>query len=208
MDRFVFQAGGGADAAYTHAVVTRAWLQAQRRARAARRDHHLDPGAPLQRRDRRCRRLQGRDADAGGGRLPVGRSAQGGRLEPHRRPDDQQPGRHGHLQPAHRRVGADRPRGWRPRLLRSRQLQRRHGQDPRAPSSASTPACSCCTRPSARPRAAAARPSAPMAARPSWRRSCRRPVVVEEGGRYRLDQRPAARAPARCASSGAMSHRW
>ena len=29
MDRFVFQAGGGADAAYTHAVVTRAWLQAR-----------------------------------------------------------------------------------------------------------------------------------------------------------------------------------
>ena len=29
MDQFVFQAGGGADAAYTHAVVTRAWLQAR-----------------------------------------------------------------------------------------------------------------------------------------------------------------------------------
>ena len=29
MDQFVFQAGGGADAAYTHAVVTRAWLQAK-----------------------------------------------------------------------------------------------------------------------------------------------------------------------------------
>jgi glycine dehydrogenase subunit 2 len=27
MDRFVFQAGGGADAAYTHCAVTRAWLQ-------------------------------------------------------------------------------------------------------------------------------------------------------------------------------------
>ncbi len=29
MDQFVFQAGGGADAAYTHAVVTRAWLAAK-----------------------------------------------------------------------------------------------------------------------------------------------------------------------------------
>ena len=29
MDRFVFQAGGGADAAYTHAVVIRAWLEAR-----------------------------------------------------------------------------------------------------------------------------------------------------------------------------------
>ena len=36
MDRFVFQAGGGADAAYTHAVVTRAWLEA--RGELGRRD--------------------------------------------------------------------------------------------------------------------------------------------------------------------------
>ena len=41
MDRFVFQPGGGADAAYTHACVTRAYLAARGRARAARRgDHH------------------------------------------------------------------------------------------------------------------------------------------------------------------------
>ena len=84
-------------------------------------------------------------------------------------------------------MGADRPRGGRARLLRPRQLQRRDGQDPRAASSASTPACTCCTRPSARPRAAAGRRSAPMAARRSWRRSCPAPVVVEEASRYRLD---------------------
>ena len=29
MARFVFQPGGGADAAYTHACVTRAWLAAR-----------------------------------------------------------------------------------------------------------------------------------------------------------------------------------
>lgn len=36
MDQFVFQAGGGADAAYTHCAVTRAWLQA--RGELGRRD--------------------------------------------------------------------------------------------------------------------------------------------------------------------------
>jgi glycine dehydrogenase subunit 2 len=36
MDQFIFQPGGGADAAYTHAVVTRAWLQA--RGELCRRD--------------------------------------------------------------------------------------------------------------------------------------------------------------------------
>jgi glycine cleavage system protein P-like pyridoxal-binding family len=44
----------------------------------------------------------------------------------------------------------------------------------RRANSASTPACSCCTRPSARRRRAAARPSAPMAARRSWRPTCPR----------------------------------
>ena len=39
----------------------------------ARRDHHLDPGAPLQPRHRGRRRLQGRHAAPGGERLPVAR---------------------------------------------------------------------------------------------------------------------------------------
>ena len=47
-----------------------------RRARAARRGHHDDPGAPVQRRDRRGRRVQGDHAAARGGRLSVaGRAA-------------------------------------------------------------------------------------------------------------------------------------
>ena len=85
MDQFMFQAGGGADAAYTHAVVTRAWLAGQRRARPARRDRHLHPGPPLQCRHRRRRRIQGGDPDAGGGRLPVRGRAEGRGLQPHRR---------------------------------------------------------------------------------------------------------------------------
>ncbi len=42
MDRFVFQPGGGADAAYTHACVTRAYLAARGElGSATRRDHHV-----------------------------------------------------------------------------------------------------------------------------------------------------------------------
>ena len=85
-----------------------------RRARAAQRDRHLDPGPPLQRRHRRRRRVQGDYPDARGGRLPLPRRAEGRRLQSHRGADDQQPRRHGHLQPAHQGVGADRPRGGRP----------------------------------------------------------------------------------------------
>ena len=73
MDQFVFQAGGGADAAYTHCCVTRAYHQAKRPARRARRDHHLDPGPSLQCGDRRGRRLQGRDPAARGERLSLAR---------------------------------------------------------------------------------------------------------------------------------------
>ena len=51
-----------------------------RRARPARRDHHHDPGPPLQPGDRGGRRLQGGHADAGGERLPVARGAEGRRL--------------------------------------------------------------------------------------------------------------------------------
>ena len=44
----MFQAGGGADAAYTHACVTRGWFAAPGELGAARRDRHLDPGPSLQ----------------------------------------------------------------------------------------------------------------------------------------------------------------
>ena len=62
MARFVFQPGGGAAAAYTHACVTRAWLAARGELGHARRGDHDDPGAPVQRRDGRGRRLRGRHA--------------------------------------------------------------------------------------------------------------------------------------------------
>ena len=131
MDQFVFQPGGGADAAYTHAVVTRAWLQA--RGELGQRDEII---TSIQ-----AHPCNAATAAAAGFKVvtlmleedgyPSVEALQGRRLRPHRRPDDQQPRRHGHLQPAHRGMGADRERGRRPRLLRPRQLQRRHGQDPR-----------------------------------------------------------------------------
>ena len=64
MDRFVFQAGGGADAAYTHVCVTRAYHQA-RGELEQRNEIYIDPGPSVQRRDRGGSRLQGRDLDAG-----------------------------------------------------------------------------------------------------------------------------------------------
>ena len=110
MDQFVFQAGGGADAAYTHACVTRAYHAVARRARAAQRDHHDDPGAPVQRGDGRRGGLQRHHAPARGGRLPVARR----RCAPPSRdrtaalmvnnPDDM-----GIYNPAHQGVGRDRP---------------------------------------------------------------------------------------------------
>ena len=60
MDRFVFQAGGGA-ARRVHPRLRDPRLpRGARRARPARRGHHHDPGAPLQRGHRGGRRLQGR----------------------------------------------------------------------------------------------------------------------------------------------------
>ena len=128
MDAFVFQAGGGA-ARRLHPRLCHARLPRRaRRARAARRDHHDDPGAPVQRRDGGRGRLQGRHAAAGGERLPVARRAQGRGLRAHGVADDQQPRRHGHLQPRDRQVGRDRARRRRALLLRPRQLQRRDGE--------------------------------------------------------------------------------
>ena len=123
-----------------------------RRARAARRDRHHDPGAPVQPGHGRGGRVQGRHAAARGERLPVARRAQGGGVGAHRLADDEQPRRHGHLQPRDREVGRGRARRGRALLLRPRQLQRRDGEDQGRATSASTPACTCCTRPSARRR--------------------------------------------------------
>ena len=57
---------------------------------AARRDRDFDPGASLQRRHRCGCRVQGGDADAGGERLPFGEALEGCRVRPHRGADDQQ----------------------------------------------------------------------------------------------------------------------
>ena len=106
MDQFVFQAGGGAEASFTHACVTRAYHAARGELEPADRGHHDDPGAPLQR-GHGCRGgIQGRDAADRGGRLSVAGRPARGRFRANRRADGRQPGRHGHLQPAHHGMGA------------------------------------------------------------------------------------------------------
>ena len=189
---FVFQPGGGADAAYTHACITRAYHAARGELGSATRS------SPRSRRTRATR-------DGRGGRLRASSRCRSRRTatrrstrceaavsRPHRRADGQQPRRHGHLQPAHQAVGRDRPRGRRPGLLRPRQLQRRDGPASARASSASTPACSCCTRRSARRRAAAARRSAPTAAARSWSPFLPRPLVAPRRRRLPARARRAA----------------
>ncbi len=106
MDQFVFQAGGGAHAAYTHAVVTRAYHAA--RGELAQRDeivttiqaHPCNPAT----------------AHAAGFKVvtlpleengyPSLEALKAARLGADGRADGQQPGRHGDLQPRDRRVGA------------------------------------------------------------------------------------------------------
>ena len=79
MDQFIFQPGGGADAAYTMtACVTRAYWAARGELGHARRGRHLDPGASLQPGDRRGGRLQGHHPAARGERLSLARRARGG----------------------------------------------------------------------------------------------------------------------------------
>ena len=75
MDQFVFQAGGGADAAYTHACVTRAYHASRGELEQRNEIDHDDPGAPVQRGDGRRGGLQRHHAAARGGRLPVARGA-------------------------------------------------------------------------------------------------------------------------------------
>ncbi len=106
MDQFVFQAGGGADAAYTNAVVMREYFRARGELARAQRNHHLDPGASVQCGDGGGGRLQGGHADAGGERLSVDRGAEGSGRAAHRRALHQQSRRHGHLQSQHQGMGA------------------------------------------------------------------------------------------------------
>ena len=131
MDQFVFQAGGGADAAYTHACVTRAY--------------HASRGE-LEQRNEVITTIQAHPCNAAtaaaagfnvitlpleeGGypSLDALRAAVSNRTAALMVAE---PRRHGHLQPRHRRVGRHRPRGRRPLLLRPRQLQRGHEQGAR-----------------------------------------------------------------------------
>ena len=106
MDRFTFQAAGGADAAYTHVCVTRGWLEAT--GQLGQRDeivtsiqaHPCNPAT----------------AAAGGFKVITLLLEEGGypsldalkaACRPaHRGADDQQSRRHGHLQPADGGMGA------------------------------------------------------------------------------------------------------
>jgi glycine dehydrogenase subunit 2 len=90
MDQFVFQPAGGADAAYTHACVTRGYFAAKKQ--LEERDHLYHPDPPLQPGHSRDGGIQRYHAAAGGKRLPVDRGAEGGVVEPHCSADGQQPG--------------------------------------------------------------------------------------------------------------------
>ena len=91
MDAFVFQPGGGAHAAYTHAVITRAYHAA--RGELAQRDEVVTTiqAHPVQLGDRGRGGLQDRHAPARGERLSVARRAQGRGLGADCGPDGRNP---------------------------------------------------------------------------------------------------------------------
>ena len=92
MARFVFQPGGGADAAYTHACVTRAYHHHRGELDRTRRGDHHHPGPPVQLRDRRGGGLQGDHASARGGRaIRLSPRSRLPCLRAHGRADGQQP---------------------------------------------------------------------------------------------------------------------
>ena len=207
MDQFVFQAGGGADAAYTHACVTRAYHAGRGRAR---------PSAT--RSSPRSRPIPATPATAAAAGFKVVTlmleengypsldGAQGRRLRPHRGPAWSTTRTTWASTTRHQGVGADRPRGGRALLLRPRQLQRRDGQDPRA---------------RARLRRLHVHAAQDLRRAQGRRRAGRRRLWLHGGagalpaGPGRDVRRTGAtastttgrRAPARCASSGAMSRR-
>ena len=127
MSRFVFQPGGGADAAYTHACVTRAYHQ--HRGELDRRDEVITTiqAHPCNAATAAAAGFKVDHAATRGGGVSLRRRARGSGLRPHRRADGEQPGRHGDLQPEHQALGGDRPRGGRAGVLRPRQFQWRHG---------------------------------------------------------------------------------
>ena len=116
MDQFVFQAGGGADAAYTHCIVTRAYHQSR---------------GELEQRNEIVTSIQAHPCNAATAaaagfkvvtlmleeeRLSVRRGPEGGRRPAHGGTPHQQSRRHGHLQSAHHGMGEDRARGGRARF--------------------------------------------------------------------------------------------
>ena len=178
MDRFVFQPGA-ARMPRTRKLASRAPTTRRRgelgqRTRSSPRiqSHPCNPATPAAQASRSSRCRSRRAAIRRWTRLTAAVSNRDGRA------DDRQPRRHGHLQSADQGMGAHRPRGGRAVLLRPRQFQRRDEQDRVRASSASTPACSCCTRLSARQGRRRAGGRRLRLHAPSWRRSCRRRVVT------------------------------
>ena len=202
MDAFVFQAGGGAHAAYTHAAITRAYHAAR---------------GELDQRDEIVTTIQAHPCNAATAHA-AGFNIVTLPLEENGYPSldalkaavsdrtavahGEQPRRHGRLQPRDRRRGSrscTMPAGCASTITPTSTAS--WAGSGRA-SSASTPACTCCTRPSARRRVAEAPRSAPTAARRSWRASC--PPLSSCGTVTATASTTTARAPsARCASSGA-----
>ncbi len=201
MDRFVFQPGGGADAAYLHACVTRAYHAAR---------------GELEQRNEVITTIQAHPCNAATAAaagfnvvtLPVEENGYPS-LEALKaavsdrtaslminNPDDM-----GIYNPEIAAWVDIGPRGRRALLLRPRELQRRHGQDPCGASSASTRACSCCTRRSARRRAAAGRRSARTAAPSELVPFLPGPLVSFDGDALPARPRAARTASAACASS-------
>ena len=97
MDRFVFQAGGGADASYLNACVTRAYHDARGELSTEGRSHHDHPGPPVQLGHGGGGGVQGHHPATGGARLLLAGRPRIGPFGAHRRIVRQQPGRHGHL---------------------------------------------------------------------------------------------------------------
>ena len=100
MDRFVFQPGGGADAAYTHACVTRAYHAA--RGELGQRDEVITTiqAHPCNSATAAAAGFEVITLPMEERRLPVAGRAAAPCQRPHRGADGQQPGRHGDLQPA------------------------------------------------------------------------------------------------------------
>ena len=173
MDQFVFQPGGGANAAYTHACVTRAYhaargeLETRREVITTIQSHPCNPATaaaagfdvitlPLEEHGYPSLEALKAAVSERTAALMVGNPDDMGIYNPHIKQWVEVVHDAGALAfYDHANFNGVMGR------LRAREL-------------GSTPACTCSTRRSARPRrVAAGRPPAPTGAAPSWRRSCR-----------------------------------